>query len=137
MSRIKRLIRPDTQALNWKAAIPVLGMAAMCTALVAHAAPSAEPVEPDTIAVADFKSCKRPVYPAESIAQKHTGTVTLGFLVSQAGQVKEAKVAKSSGHQLLDESARTALEKCSFKPAQLKGKPVESWTKVQYVWTLE
>ena len=137
MSRIKRLIRPDTQTLNWKAAIPVLGLAAMCTALVAHAAPNAKPVEPDTIAVADFKSCKRPVYPAESIAQKHTGTVTLGFLVSETGQVKEAKVAKSSGHRLLDESARTALEKCSFKPAQLKGKAVESWTKVQYVWTLE
>lgn len=137
MSRIKRLLRPDTQALNWKAAIPVLGLAAMCSAVFAHAAPSARPAEPDQAAVADFKSCKRPVYPAESIKLSQTGTVTLGFLIAKNGKVKETELTKSSGHPLLDESARTALAKCTFKPARTKGKPVEAWTKVQYVWTLE
>ncbi len=137
MSRIKRLIRPDTQALNWKAAIPVLGLAAMSAAVFAHAAPAAAPVEPDTMAVADFRSCKRPEYPAESIAQKHTGTVSLGFLVSESGKVKETKITKSSGHRALDQSARDALALCTFKPAKLAGKPVEAWTAVQYVWTLE
>ncbi|SFC47316.1 M56 family metallopeptidase [Massilia yuzhufengensis] len=137
MSRIKRLIRPDTQALNWKAAIPVLGLAALCSAVFAHAAPTPKSAEPDLAAVADFNSCKRPHYPAESIKQNHTGTVTLGFLVAKNGKVKEAKLAKSSGHVLLDDAARIALEKCRFKPARTKGKPVESWTAVQYVWTLE
>ena len=137
MSRIKRLIRPDTQALNWKAAIPVLGLAAMCTAVFAHAAPTPKTVEPDIMAVADFNSCKRPEYPAESIKLSQTGTVTLGFLIDTKGKVKETKLAKSSGHPALDDSARTALEKCSFKPATAKGKPVEAWTKVQYVWTLK
>ena len=137
MSRIKRLIRPDTQALNWKAAIPVLGLAAMCTAVFAHAAPTAEPVEPDTMALADFKSCQRPVYPAESITQKQTGTVSLDFLVDINGKIKESKITKSSGHRALDDSARMALEQCSFKPATAKGKPVEAWTKVQYVWSLQ
>ena len=137
MSRIKRLIRPDTQALNWKAAIPVLGLAALCTAVFAHAAPTATSAEPDLAAVADFNSCKRPVYPAESIKQNHTGTVHLGFLVAKNGKVKQAEVTTSSGHAALDEAARAALAKCSFKPARTKGKPVEAWTKVQYVWTLE
>jgi D-alanyl-D-alanine endopeptidase (penicillin-binding protein 7) len=141
MSRIKRLIRPDSeslkQALNWKAAIPVLGLAAMSAAVFAHAAPAARPAQPDKEAVVDFSSCKRPEYPADSIKQHHTGTVTLGFLVAKNGTVRDTKVAKSSGHVALDESARTALEKCKFKPATTKGKPVEAWAKVQYVWTLE
>lgn len=135
MSRIKRLVRPDTQALNWKAAIPVLGLA-MGAAVFAHAAPTRQ-AKVDTEAVANFESCKRPVYPAESIAQKHTGTVSLGFLVATNGTVKESKVTKSSGHAALDDAAHTALTKCTFKPATAKGKPVESWTAVQYVWTLE
>ena len=135
MSRIKRLIRPDTQALNWKAAIPVLGLV-IGAASLAHAAP-AKQVKPETEAVANFESCKRPHYPAESIKLQHTGTVTLGFLIAKDGTVKESKVTKSSGHAALDESAHTALTKCRFKPATAKGKPVEAWTAVQYVWALE
>ncbi|MEW6759274.1 MAG: M56 family metallopeptidase [Pseudomonadota bacterium] len=137
MSRIKRLIRPDVQVLNWKAAIPVLGLAALSVAAFAHAAPAAATKDPDTSAVADFNSCKRPEYPAESVKQQHTGTVTLGFLVAKNGGVKESKVTRSSGHPLLDDAAQSALVKCRFKPATTKGKPVEAWTAVQYVWTLE
>jgi D-alanyl-D-alanine endopeptidase (penicillin-binding protein 7) len=135
MSRIKRLVRPDTQALNWKAAIPVLGLV-IGAASFAHAA-ATKPATKDTEAVANFETCQRPHYPAESIKQQHTGTVTLGFLVGKDGTVKESKVTKSSGHVALDESAHTALTKCRFKPATSKGKPVEAWTAVQYVWTLE
>jgi len=137
MSRIKRLLRPDVQALNWKAAIPVLGLAALSAAAFAHAAPAARAAVPETSAVADFNSCKRPEYPAESVKQEHTGTVTLGFLIAKNGTVKTSRVTTSSGHALLDEAAQSALVKCRFKPATTKGKPVEAWTAVQYVWTLE
>lgn len=137
MSRIKRLIRPDTQALNWKAAIPVLGLAAMSVAVFAHAAPGAMPAKPDTEAIANFNSCERPKYPAESIQKHHTGTVSLGFLVATDGTVKQSKLMHSSGHVALDEAAHSALVKCRFKPATTKGKPVESWAAVQYVWTLQ
>jgi hypothetical protein len=37
MSRIKRLVRPDTEPLNWKMAVPVLGLAAACAAFYANA----------------------------------------------------------------------------------------------------
>ncbi|MFC0250543.1 TonB family protein [Massilia consociata] len=141
MSRIKRLIRPDSeslrQALNWKAAIPVLGLAAMSAAVFAHAGPAAKLAAPEKPAIANFETCERPHYPAESIKQHHTGTVTLGFLVAKNGTVKGSKVTKSSGHVALDEAAHTALTKCRFKPATTKGKPVEAWAAVQYVWTLE
>jgi D-alanyl-D-alanine endopeptidase (penicillin-binding protein 7) len=136
MSRIKRLVQPDTQRLNWKAALPVLGLA-MGAAVFGHAAPAAKMAEPEKDATVNFTSCERPEYPAESIAAQHTGTVTLGFLVSKDGAVKDTRITRSSGHRALDESARTALAKCSFKPATTKGKPVEAWTMIQYVWTLE
>ncbi len=47
MSRIKRLVRPDTEPLNWKMAVPILGLAAACAAFYANAqtapSPSAAP----------------------------------------------------------------------------------------------
>jgi beta-lactamase regulating signal transducer with metallopeptidase domain len=47
MSRIKRLVRPDTEPLNWKMAVPILGLAAACAAFYAQAqvAPAA-PAKP-------------------------------------------------------------------------------------------
>ena len=136
MSRITRLLRPQTRASNWKAAIPALGLAAMSIGLFAHAAP-ATPVKPDTAALADFSSCARPEYPKESIAKQQVGTVSLNFLVDVDGRVKQAKVEQSSGHPALDDAARVALQACRFYPARTAGLPVESWTKVQYVWSLK
>ncbi len=58
MSRIKRLIRPDTEPLNWKMAVPILGLCAAGMAFVAHAgtstvtAPPAPPSPPSPPEVA-------------------------------------------------------------------------------------
>lgn len=136
MSRIKRLIRPDTQALNWKAAIPVLGLAAACLSVYATAAPDAAKPE-KTHAVVNFKSCAKPHYPAESLKNGNQGTVTLSFLVGVDGKAKESAIATSSGFPPLDEEARSAIAKCSFKPATVAGQPVEDWMKMKYVWTLK
>lgn len=136
MTRIKRLIRPDTQALNWKAAIPVLGLAAACLSMYANAAPDAAKAE-KTHAIANFQSCAKPHYPAESLKNGNEGTVTLSFLISVDGKVKDSAVAQSSGFPPLDEEARTAIAKCSFKPATVAGQPVEDWAKMKYVWTLK
>lgn len=136
MTRIKRLIRPDTQALNWKAAIPVLGLAVACLSLYANAAPDAVKAE-KTRAVADFKSCAKPVWPAESLKNEKQGTVTLSFLVGVDGKVKDSAIKKSSGFVPLDEAARSGIAKCSFKPATVAGQPVEDWMMMQYTWTLK
>ena len=141
MSRIKRLIQPDTQALNWKAAIPVLALAVACIATVANAQTSAEPKmaaksQGRLPAVVDFKDCKKPVWPAEALKNEITGTVTLEFLISAEGKPIESRVAKSSGDASLDEAARTGIMLCHFKPGLVEGKPVESRMMMQYVWTL-
>lgn len=37
MNRIKRLVRPESEPLNWKMALPILGLAASCAAFYANA----------------------------------------------------------------------------------------------------
>jgi D-alanyl-D-alanine endopeptidase (penicillin-binding protein 7) len=136
MERIKHLLRPAPQALNWKAAIPMLGLALACMSIYAEAT-AADKAARKTQALVDFNSCAKPVWPEGAIAAQRTGTVTLSFLVAADGKVKQSKVRKSSGHPDLDEASRTGIEKCTFKPATLAGKPVEAITRMQYVWTLE
>ncbi len=114
-----------------RAAVAAAGLLCACLALSASAHAAA-----DQAAVADFNSCARPHYPDADVKAGHQGTVTLGFLVAADGSVKQSKVDKSSGFATMDEAARSALEKCRFKPAVKGGQIVEAWTKVQYVWTL-
>ena len=54
----------------------------------------------------------------------HEGTVKLRFLVDENVRVKDSKVMASSGFTALDEAALK------------KGKAVQQWTKVRYVWRL-
>lgn len=139
MSRIKQLVRPDTQVSNWKAALPVLSIAVACLVGCAGTTPGsgvlaldARDIKP----VAQFNTCAKPTYPQESLARRAQGTTTLRFLIDTDGTVAEAVVAKSSGDVLLDEAARVAIAKCTFTPAIAGGKPARAWVPVQYVWSL-
>ncbi len=136
MHRIRRLVRPDTQALNWKAALPVLALVASCATVFANAGAQADPLT-HTRAVADFSSCGKPAWPAEALAAGQTGTVTLSFLVSTEGVSEQADVLTSSGVPSLDEAARVGIQQCRFRPATENGRPIASRAKIQYVWTLE
>jgi len=141
MARIRRLLRPDVQALNWKAAIPVLGLAAVCAAS-AHAPASRNDTAPvlrgeTRGAIADFSTCRKPYYPKADISAGHEGTVMIGFMIDEHGVVTSSSIAKSSGYASMDEAARTALALCRFSPALEAGKPIEQMAHVQYVWTLK
>lgn len=152
VARIARLVRPDTRALDWKAALAVLGLAAACIAGCAQApVGSVVPVLPGTTpapheavvnqaevtpALARFDTCTKPMYPADALASKAAGTVTLRFLIDTDGNVADAVVQRSSGTPSLDEAARVAIAKCRFTPATAGGKPQRAWVPVQYVWSL-
>jgi TonB family protein len=118
---MSRIIRTTLQCLS---------LALVCAAS-AHAAP-----QDSRIAQLDFNSCDKPQYPHADVQAGHQGTVKLGFLVDENGQVKDSKVMDSSGFATLDEAARAALAQCSFQPALKNGKAVQQWTTVQYMWTL-
>ena len=79
-------------------------------------------------------SCPTPVYMAASGAHKEGGVVMLNFLVGADGAVVDSKVETSSGHPMLDESARLALSRCRFHPGTLNGQPEESWHIMKYDW---
>lgn len=91
---------------------------------------------PEAIArtMLDFSSCSKPVYPPQALANKLEGESTIGFLVGPDGTVLDSKIYKSSGDASLDEAARSAISKCSFKPPVYQGKPVQAWLPVTYVW---
>ncbi|HEY0488488.1 MAG TPA: energy transducer TonB [Telluria sp.] len=83
----------------------------------------------------DSKNCKAE-YPKTSLMNEEQGAVTMSFLVSQDGKVLESKVEKSSGHRNLDRAAIKAISACKFKPGTKDGAVAQTWTKVDYVWSL-
>ncbi|SHN42958.1 D-alanyl-D-alanine endopeptidase (penicillin-binding protein 7) [Duganella sacchari] len=135
--RIQHLLRPAPQALNWKAAIAMIGVAIACLSIYAEATAADKNVSNKTTALVNFSTCAKPRWPQAALKESRTGTVQLGFLVDRHGKVKNSRIDKSSGHSDLDEASRIGIEKCTFKPATRAGKPVESWTHLQYVWILE
>lgn len=147
LARIRRQMRPDVQALDWKAALPVLGLVLACVAhthgLSGHdraaSAALAQAATDDITrnAIADFDTCKKPEYPLTDLAAGHEGTVTVGFLINVDGAVATSRVLHSSGFANLDNAALGAIAKCHFQPALRHGRPVPHWTPVQYVWTLQ
>ena len=137
MERIQRLMRPAPRALNWKAAIPMMGLALACMTIYAEAMAADKVAGQTTSAVVDFNGCAKPSWPEGAIARKEEGRVTLAFTVAADGKAKSSEVVKSSGFTDLDEAARTGMEKCTFKPATKAGKPFESTVQMQYVWVLE
>ena len=83
----------------------------------------------------DPKNCKAE-YPKTSLMNEEQGAVTMSFLVSQDGKVVESKVEKSSGFKNLDKAAIKAISACKFKPGTKDGAVAQTWTKVDYVWSL-
>lgn len=81
--------------------------------------------------------CDKPEYPSASKRMEEEGTVRLRFLVGEDGKVIQSMIEKSTGYKRLDETARTALSKCLFRPATVDGKPEQAWTTIQYVWRLD
>lgn len=136
MSRIKRLLRPAPQTLNWKAAVPLLALAGACLGIYGQAVAADSAPVLERRPVIDFGVCGKPVYPAASLQAKEEGTVNMSFDVDAAGKVQGSSVLNSSGHPALDEAARSGIAKCTFKPALAGGKPVSASVKVQYVWRL-
>lgn len=135
--RIRQLVLPQRQRGNWKAVLATLGLAAACLGGYANARVEADVPAARTPAIVNFKSCAKPLWPKQDLEAGHTGTVTLKFQVSESGHVTGSGIVKSSGHPGLDMAARTGIEKCSFIPAKVRGKPVVAWQHMQYVWTLE
>ncbi|KQW97313.1 energy transducer TonB [Massilia sp. Root418] len=85
----------------------------------------------------DAANCAKPDYPRNAQRNGDTGTVTLALLIGTDGRVADSKVEKSSGFRELDRAAQVGLGLCRFKPATIDGVPQQSWTRMQYLWSLD
>lgn len=77
-----------------------------------------------------------PVYPKEAEDKGITGKVIIKALIDKNGDPIRVKVGKSSGHEMLDESAVAAAKKNKFKPGVKDGKPVAAWVTYVVSFTL-
>ena len=98
--------------------------------------PQAKPAPVVTAAVVDAQACTKPDYPKNALRNGDTGTVMLAFLIGTDGKVADSRIEKSSGFRDLDRAAQAGLSLCKFKPGTVDGAPQQSWTKMQYVWSL-
>ncbi|HEU4852151.1 MAG TPA: energy transducer TonB [Telluria sp.] len=83
----------------------------------------------------DARNCKAE-YPKTALLNEEQGVVTASFLISPDGRVEDSKLEKSSGSRTLDKAAIKAISACKFKPGTKDGAPTQSWTKVDYAWSL-
>ncbi len=95
--------------------------------------------DPDAIIKADKKPemiyQEAPVYPDKARKAGIEGVVWIKVLVDKKGNVAKAMVAKTSGHQILDDAALEVAYKNKFTPAMQGENPVMVW--VTYKVTFE
>lgn len=70
---------------------------------------------------------ERPVYPDIARDSGVEGDVVLLVYIDAQGKVRNAVVQASPGLPALDEAAKKAAMKCTFKPAKQQGVPVGVW----------
>jgi len=76
-------------------------------------------------------------YPPVAVRQRLEGTVLLRVLVDEQGRPVEVQVEQSSGHALLDRSAREqVLAGWRFEPAMAQGHAVRAWARVPVTFLL-
>ena len=61
------------------------------------------------------------IYPSEARDKRLEGTVVLKILIGEDGAVKEKEIHRSSGYDVLDQTALKVAETARFKPARIDG----------------
>ncbi|MDF2177450.1 energy transducer TonB [Aliiglaciecola sp. CAU 1673] len=84
-----------------------------------------QPVYLDSIINAEVVDRVVPKYPTQLGRKGQEGWVQLSYVVSAQGTVENVLVEDSSGQRLFEKAAKEAVEKWTFEPAQLDGKPVQ------------
>ncbi len=82
-------------------------------------------------------NCEKPEYPRTSLRNEEEGSVNVKLTIGADGTVVDAAIEKSSGFKDLDRATLKAWSLCHFTPAMSDGQPVQSTTRMQYVWKLE
>ena len=73
---------------------------------------------------------KRPAYPIVARRNGYEGTIVLSAQVLNSGSVGELRIKKSSGYEILDQSALETVRQWRFEPGKRMGQPVTTWVEV-------
>ena len=102
---------------------------------------AAPPAPPSTVKVSDLSarmiSGSPPRYPLESRRKREEGTVVLSVVVGIDGRVANISVARSSGHDRLDQAALSAVRKWRWEPFVQDGRAVEMKGMVDFPFKIE
>jgi protein TonB len=85
-------------------------------------------------AVLDPANCERPRLPWRAEQRKLTGEVILAMLIDVDGKVTDARIARSSGQPILDQTALAGARRCHFVAATVDNVPVPSWELFRFWW---
>jgi protein TonB len=92
------------------------------------------------VALKSAHNCAERYYPPIAMRLNQEGTTRVRITVSADGQVTDAKVAESSGHDSLDEAAVKCVTSGSwggYRPALQNGQPTAAQTEVVIKWSLK
>ncbi len=78
-----------------------------------------------------------PRYPRIARERGYQGTVLLDVFVNSRGRVEDLRVHNSSGYQVLDEAAVSAVREWTFEPGRRGEQKVAMWVKVPVRFELE
>jgi periplasmic protein TonB len=78
-----------------------------------------------------------PPYPAAARQRHYQGTVLLDVLVDEGGKVGELRVARSSGHHLLDTAALNGVRHWRFEPGRRDGVKIAMWVRIPVRFVLD
>jgi TonB family protein len=79
----------------------------------------------------------KPVYPLEAREKGYKGEVLLRIEVLSDGRVGQIDIRKSSGYEILDQSALSAVKKWKFIPAQKGGVSIPAWVNLPIKFDLQ
>lgn len=88
-------------------------------------------------AAIDWSSCRRPQYPAGSVRRSEEGVVVIAADLDAAANIRQTRVAQSSGFETLDRATLEAVSKCRFSPAREDGVAKAAVAQVRFTWKLQ
>jgi len=82
------------------------------------------------LAYPDYKLIPKPTYPMIARRRGYEGAVFLKVFVLESGSVGDIELERSSGYEILDESALDAVKDWVFIPGKRNGEAISSWVTV-------
>lgn len=115
---------------------PVMQTFVQVAARPAPPAPAKAPGITAPVSIGAPHTCERQ-YPPTAVRLNQQGTTVIWLMVNTDGSVSDVRVARSSGHEMLDEAAIRCAASWRYRPALENGRAVAaSWmTNVQ--WKLQ